>query len=85
MPIVAERLGTTLEKSDLPPSVMQGALAGPLAGVIQASANRRPILLTLLDKKLALLLLLFLGGARTYWRHRSVFGTVLGVLLVNGC
>jgi simple sugar transport system permease protein len=79
---VAERLGYNLRKVRIFAFGYAGALAG-LAGVIQASANRMANPFDFAGTEIGVIAAVVLGGARITGGTGSVFGTVLGVLLVT--
>ncbi|RCW93032.1 MULTISPECIES: ABC transporter permease [Gammaproteobacteria] len=79
---VAERLGYDLRKVRIFAFGYAGALAG-LAGVIQASANRMANPFDFAGIEIGVIAAVVLGGARITGGTGTVFGTVLGVLLVT--
>lgn len=79
---VAERLGYDLRKVRVFAFGYAGALAG-LAGVIQASANRMANPFDFAGIEIGVIAAVVLGGARITGGTGTVFGTVLGVLLVT--
>lgn len=78
---VAERLGYSLQTVHVFVFAYAGALAG-LAGIIHVCANRQANPFDLVGTEINVIAAVVLGGARITGGTGSVFGTILGVLLI---
>ncbi|WP_180899697.1 ABC transporter permease [Martelella soudanensis] len=79
---VAERLGYNLRTVQLFLFGYAGALAG-LAGIIHVASNRLANPFDLVGSEIPVIAAVVLGGARITGGTGTVFGTILGVLLVT--
>jgi simple sugar transport system permease protein len=80
-PLVAERLGYSLRTVHLFVFGYAGALAG-LAGIVHACSNRQSNPFDLVGSEIDVIAAVVLGGARITGGTGTVWGVILGVLLV---